>query len=272
MTTIAISPSSSSNKRKTLHDYFATHSASPLKKIKLSPTTHDSLPKPPTTSNLTQKPSTTSNLPNLPPGLSLHPNFITPAEESTLLNFLDCESWRTDLSRRTLHYGGTYCLMPPRTATPSERKAIESQIYTASPIPPELDFLITRMISAGFYTERNKPAFCIVNEYLPGHGISAHVENFRFGEPVCAVTLAGSDVMRFHELEKADDGSVRTGKAGKAPRTGVKRDVWLERRGMMVMTGESRRRWQHEITRGRVKGKEGGWRRVSLTFRTDVKD
>lgn len=161
--------------------------------------------------------------------------------------------------------------MPPRTATPSERKAIETQIYTALPIPTELDFLINRMIAAGFYTEQSKPAFCIVNEYLPGHGISAHVENFRFGEPVCAVTLAGSDVMRFHELEKADDGSVRTGKAGKAPRTGVKRDVVLERRGMMVMTGESRRRWQHEITRGRVKGKEEGWRRVSLTFRTDVK-
>lgn len=128
------------------------------------------------------------------------------------------------------------------------------------------------MIEHGYYTERTKPAFCIVNEYRPGQGISAHVENFRFGEPVCAVTLAGSDMMRFHELEKEDDGSVRTGKAGSAPRTGMKKDVWLERRGMMVMRGEARRRWQHEIVRGRRKGKEQGWRRVSLTFRTDVKE
>jgi len=253
---IALSPS---NKRKTLHDYFTSHSASPTKQVKpFPPLTQDSSPK-------------LSNTSSLPPGLSLRSNFINPAEEQNLLNFLDEESWRTDLSRRTLHYGGTYCLMPPRSATPAERKQIESQIYTAPPLPPEFDFLIDRMIAHGFYNERTKPAFCIVNEYLPGHGISAHVENFRFGEPVCAITLAGADTMRFHELERADDGSVRTGKAGKAPRTGVKRDVWLERRGVMVMMGESRRRWQHEITRGRMKGKDEGWRRVSLTFRTEVK-
>ena len=88
-----------------------------------------------------------------------------------------------------------------------------------------------------------------------------------------ALTLAGGDYMRFHELREADDGSVRSGKAALAVRTGVRKDVWLERRGLCVMRGEARRSWQHEIVRGRerVKREREGWRRVSLTFRTDVK-
>lgn len=77
--------------------------------------------------------------------------------------------------------------------------------------------------------------------------------------------------MRFYELAGEHDGSVRSGKAREAERTGRKVDVVLERRGLVVMTGEARRKWQHEIVRGRVKGKGVGWRRVSLTFRTEVK-
>lgn len=83
------------------------------------------------------------------------------------------------------------------------------------------------------------------------------------------LTLSAGDYMRFHELVNEDDGSVRSGKAGKAERTGSKVDVWLERRGLVVMRGEARRRWQHEIVRGRKGGKVKGWRRVSLTFRVE---
>lgn len=83
------------------------------------------------------------------------------------------------------------------------------------------------------------------------------------------MTLGAGDHMRFHELVAEDDGSVRSGKAGKAERTGRKVDVWLDRRGLVVMRGEARRKWQHEIVRGRKSGKGDGWRRVSLTFRVE---
>lgn len=203
------------------------------------------------------------------PGLSILASFITPEEESSLLSFLDAQSWRTDLSRRTIHYGGTYCLMPPRNAPLSERRAIEQKIITAPNFPDALSFLVERMIEQGLYSQDSRPEYCIVNEYLPGQGISAHVENFRFGEPVCSLTLAGSDAMRFHELGSADDGSVRSGKASVAPRTGKSVDVQLFRRSLAVLTGDSRSTWQHEIARGKKSGKPVGWRRVSLTFRTD---
>jgi len=203
------------------------------------------------------------------PGLTLLPEFVTPTEQLSVLDFLSTQPWRTDLARRTIHYGGTYCLMAPRNATATERAAIEKTIITASPIPHETQWLIDRMISHDLYKDAKRPEYCIVNEYLPGHGISAHVENFRFDEPVCSLTLGDGDFMRFHELAQPDDGSVRSGKAAKAPRTGRKKDVWLPSGSLVVLRREARWRWQHEIVRGKSKGKGEGWRRVSLTYRVE---
>ncbi|KAK8209186.1 hypothetical protein M8818_003881 [Zalaria obscura] len=234
--------------RKTLHDYFG--SAEQLSALKRPFTANGQV-----------------GSARVPPGLSLFPDFITAKEETSLLQFLDAQSWRTDLSRRTMHYGGTYCLMPPRNASPAVRKQYEQNIITAPAIPLELNFLIDRMVAEGLYTINERPEYCIVNEYLPGQGISAHVENFRFGEPVCSLTLAGGDSMRFHELSAAHDGSVRSGKAATAPRTGLRKDVWLASRSLVVLRGDARSKWQHEIVRGRKTGKADCWRRVSLTFR-----
>ncbi|GAB7351097.1 hypothetical protein MBLNU459_g1563t1 [Dothideomycetes sp. NU459] len=203
------------------------------------------------------------------PGLSVLEGFITKVEEDELLAFLDAQKWRTDLSRRTMHYGGNYCLMPPRHATPEVCREIQQNIITAPNIPERLRFLLDRMVEHGLYTPEAVPQYCIVNEYIAGQGISAHVENFRFGEPVCSLTLCGADDMRFHELEEAHDGSVRSGKASTAPRTGRRTDVRLGRRSLVVLCGDARSKWQHEISRGRKSGKSPGWRRVSLTFRTE---
>ena len=72
--------------------------------------------------------------------------------------------------------------------------------------------------------------------------------------------------MRFIELSKADGGSVRSGKAAQAEKTGKKVDIVLPGRSLCVMRGKSRYSWQHEILRS-AKGRGEGWKRVSLTFR-----
>ena len=59
---------------------------------------------------------------------------------------------------------------------------------------------------------------------------------------------------------------MRSGKAGKAERSGRKEDVVLPGRSLLVMRGESRWKWQHEIVRS-SRGRGVGWKRVSLTFR-----
>ena len=200
------------------------------------------------------------------PGLTIYHDFISPAEEASLLAFLNDPSkctWRTDLSRRTMHFGGSYCLMPSKASSPSPTKP---QILQAPSIPNELNWILQRMVDNGIFPPNQKPQYCIVNEYTGSLGISAHTENFQFSEPVVGLSLLSACPIRFHELLEPYDGSVRSGKAGKARKTGRVVDVEMPGRSLLVMSGQSRWRWQHEIVRN-GKGRGLGWKRVSLTFR-----
>jgi alkylated DNA repair dioxygenase AlkB len=202
------------------------------------------------------------------PDLSIISDFVTPREEAELLTFLSSQNWRTDLARRVIHYGGTYCLMPPRSASLEEKKRIESEVLAADPLPSALDCILSRMVEQNIYAKDNRPGYCIVNDYTYAQGISPHVENFRFDEPVCGLTLGDGDFMRFHELTEPDDGSVRSGRAARAKKTGRRVDVWMPPRSLVVMHGEARWKWQHEICRSK-RGRWEGWRRTSLTFRVE---
>lgn len=200
------------------------------------------------------------------PGLTLVPNFIARSEEQSILNFLNDPSkctWRTDLSRRTMHFGGTYCLLPSKSDILIK---ITPDIFQAPSMPEELEWLIQRMVEARVFPSNQRPQYCIVNEYTDNLGISAHTENFQFGEPVVGLSLLSACPIRFHELTEPFDGSVRSGKAGKAEKTGKRVDLDMPGRSLLVMTGESRWKWQHEIVRS-TKGRGPGWKRVSLTFR-----
>ncbi|KAL8964410.1 MAG: hypothetical protein Q9183_004470, partial [Haloplaca sp. 2 TL-2023] len=202
------------------------------------------------------------------PGLSLYGNFISEAEEASLLAFLnDTEKckWRTDLSRRTMHFGGTYCLLPSKKdhgSKPSQKP----EIHQAPPIPPDFQWLIQRMVNHNIYKHNQRPQYCIVNEYTDTLGISTHTENFQFGEPVVGLSLGSACPIRFHELTEPFDGSVRSGKAATAMKTGRVEDVEMPARSLLVMKGLSRWNWQHEIRRT-GKGRGPGWKRTSLTLR-----
>ncbi|MCJ1390995.1 hypothetical protein MMC18_003856 [Xylographa bjoerkii] len=211
------------------------------------------------------------------PGLSLYPDFVSRDEETSILKFLNgvqC-TWRTDISRKTMHFGGEYCLMPPRLSSTGVQKkgqtadalsASEPQVIQAPPMPQEFDWLLQRMTDKGLYPKGLWPQYCIVNHYTGNLGISAHTENFSFAQPVVGLSLLSSCAMRFHELVAPDGGSVRSGKAQKARRTGRHVDVILPGRSLVVMNDDARWKWQHEIVRSR-KGRSAGWERVSLTFR-----
>ena len=173
------------------------------------------------------------------------------------------------VENRVIHYGGSYCLLAPRNASTELKTRIESTIITADPMPSDLAFLIVRMVEHKVFDEDHKPEYCIVNEYRGSQGISAHIENFKFDEPVCGLSLGHGDWMRFHELVNTDDGSVRSGKAAKAQRTGRKVDVWLPPRSLLIMRGLSRYQWQHEICRSKKGRLAVNWKRTSLTFRVE---
>ena len=200
------------------------------------------------------------------PGLTILEDFITVSEEQEILKLLNDPTkctWRTDLSRRTMHFGGTYCLMPPKTTISQNAKP---QVVQAPSMPEELSWLLQRFVDLGVFPDKKRPQYCIVNEYTGNLGISAHTENFQFAEPVVGLSLLSSCPIRFHELTNPFDGSVRSGKAGKAERTRATVDLGMPGRSLLVMRGESRWKWQHEIVRS-TKGRDVGWKRVSLTFR-----
>lgn len=246
-----------SKKRKAINDFFG-----PMSK---RPSSQQALMKPSHGLEGTQNQAFTVKK-TLVPGLTLIPKFIKPAEEQDLLDFLNDSTkctWRTDLSRRTMHFGGTYCLMASKSDVPTDPKP---EILQAPPIPGEIAWLIQRMEDTHVFPNNQRPQYCIVNEYTDNLGISAHTENFQFGEPVVGLSLLSSCPIRFHELTEPFDGSVRSGKAGKAEKTGRKVDVDMPGRSLLVMRGESRWKWQHEIARS-AKSRGVGWKRVSLTFR-----
>lgn len=85
-------------------------------------------------------------------------------------------------------------------------------------------------------------------------------------QSVVGLSLLDPCSMRFIELEEPDGGSVRSGKAAQAKKTGKKEDVALPGKSLCVMRGDSRWKWQHAILRSK-KGRWEGWKRVSLTFR-----
>ena len=167
-----------------------------------------------------------------------------------------------------MHFGGTYCLMPSKSHTSTGAKP---EIISAPPMPQELEWLIQRMVDMDVYPNNQRPQYCIVNEYTDNLGISAHTENFQFGEPVVGLSLLSACPIRFHELTAPFDGSVRSGKAGKAEKAGRTCNVNMPGRSLLIMKGESRWKWQHEILRS-AKGRGPGWKRVSLTFRYRPED
>jgi alkylated DNA repair dioxygenase AlkB len=155
---------------------------------------------------------------------------------------------------------------------PEKGSQAKPQILQAPPIPPAFDWLLSLFVKQGIYSSDDLPQYCIVNEYRNDQGISAHVENFSFGEPVCSLSLGDSCPMRFQQLVKDNDGSVRSGKSKLAEKTGRKEVIQLPGKSLLVLRGEARRRWQHEIPRSRknrkgTSGEDREWRRVSLTFR-----
>lgn len=96
----------------------------------------------------------------------------------------------------------------------------------------------------------------IVNEYLPGQGISTHIDHPGFGPTVCTISLLDDWEMDFSLDWKS-----------KIP-------ALLQRGSCVLLTRDSRSVWQHGITPRKSEFLAGGRRtrqpRLSLTFRTVV--
>ena len=182
--------------------------------------------------------------PHLPPGAGLTPDWINPAQEAALIAFLDAGGWSGELRRRVRHFGYRY----------DYRARVATRDSRIGPLPEALQGLAERMVAEGLFAA--EPDQVIANEYLPGQGISAHVDcEPCFGEMVASLSLLSACEMRFACLESAET-----------------RAVTLPPRSLLVLAGPARSNWTHAIPARRSDVIDGvrvmRQRRVSLTFRT----
>jgi len=124
-------------------------------------------------------------LPNIQ-GLSYIPDFITKDEEKVLVDKIYDQPWLDDLKRRVQHYGYKY----DYTA-----RTIDHEAYLG-PLPDWLVVPCQKLHKEQFFT--SLPDQVIINEYLPGQGISFHRDCVPcFGDTIASLSLGSFVIMQF---------------------------------------------------------------------------
>lgn len=181
---------------------------------------------------------------HLPSGARYVPNFADHALGTWLLSQIDAAEWRVDLKRRVQHYGWRYDYSARRVTADMH----------LGPLPGWMT-RVTNSLAAQPEFDR-RPDQVIVNEYMPGQGISAHVDCAPcFGPAIASLSLGGPAEMVFRNRS-----------------TGQRVNLLLEPLSLLILSGAARYEWSHEIP-ARKSDLIGGvrkprCRRVSLTFRT----
>lgn len=182
----------------------------------------------------------------LPPGATLTRNWLRESSEDDLISVVDAGAWRTDLKRRTQHYGFRYDYTG-RGVDQNDR---------LGPLPAWVEPLSARLVSDGFFDA--SPDQIIVNEYQPGQGIALHADHpSAFGPVVATLSLADMWPMQFD-------------RPGHEPI----REVLLPRCSLLLLGGPARYDWRHGIAKRKTdtasSGRRPRRRRISITFRTVV--
>lgn len=177
-------------------------------------------------------------------GLLLHFEFVSREEEEGLISFIDSNTWSTELKRRVQHYGYKYDYTS---------RSIRFENYLGSlPVP----FLVIAEKIKGLTGEM--PNQAIVNEYVDSQGIAPHIDcEPCFGDTIVSLSLNGTAVMKFRN-----------------PGTTEAIDIFLERRSLLVMKGDARYNWTHEIPGRKFDNYNNTkilrGRRISITFRNAI--
>lgn len=178
---------------------------------------------------------------HLVPGLTYRPAYISESLHERLLAAIDMQEWSRDLQRRVQHYGYRYDY------------GRGHQLSRLGPLPPWAAKIARKLFGDSIVPEL--PDQVIVNEYLPGQGITPHIDDpRRFEETIASLSLGSPTIMDFLSCK-----------------TRERLALLLKPRSLLVLQRESRYDWKHGIAHRKsdiingVKTPRG--RRVSLTFR-----
>lgn len=173
-------------------------------------------------------------------GLQYIPDCITQVEEQALISKIDDQPWLNDLKRRVQHYGYKYDY---------KARSVRPDSYLGS-LPNWLKSITDKLPF--------RPNQAIVNEYLPGQGISAHIDcEPCFDSTIASLSLGSPVIMQFTH-----------------PKTKQNEEIYLKPRSLIILSGEARYEWQHAIP-ARKSDTVGGFkiqrnRRISITYRNVI--
>lgn len=180
-------------------------------------------------------------------GLTYIYDFISENEESNLISIIDSYPWEDSLkSRRVQQYGFKYDYL---------KKTADSSSYIG-PIPFWIQHYCQKLFDKKYF--HKIPDQVIINEYLPGQGISKHVDCIPcFDKTIASLSLNSFCIMDLEHIKTHKSGS-----------------LMLEPRSLLVFTDEARYDWMHSIpfrkedefsNKTFIRG-----RRISLTFRNVI--
>lgn len=180
------------------------------------------------------------------PGLRYRAGYLGLEEQERLLRVIDQQPWITDLKRRVQHYGYRYNYT---------HRSVDPEMYLG-PLPDWARALAVRLHRDGFVDR--VPDQLIINEYVPGQGISSHVDCVPcFGDTILSLSLGSPCIMLFTRLRATE-----------------KVEVLLEPGSLTVMQGDARYTWKHSIPPRKTDAYRGRTitrgRRVSLTLRNII--
>ncbi|XP_044494262.1 alkylated DNA repair protein ALKBH8 homolog [Mangifera indica] len=174
-------------------------------------------------------------------GLYLCRDFLSPQDQSSLLSAVQNEGWFTDASHnQAMRFGDL-----PTWAIKLSNSIREAVLLSDNDLAScDGDKEACPLASDLLWRE---PLFdqLIVNVYQPGEGICAHVDLMRFDDGIAIVSLESSCVMHFTRVREGSS----TGKRETEDPPAEKVPVYLTPGSLVVMSGEARYHWKHEITR-----------------------
>lgn len=133
--------------------------------------------------------------------------------------------------------------------------AVGNEAYLGA-LPDWLSSISKKLHNDGIFPSVSDQA--IVNEYLPGQGISPHIDCVPcFTNIIASLSLGSPCIMEFSN-----------------PKTGEKKSIVLEERSLIVLSGSARYEWQHAIPARKSdiinSIKIERTRRISLTLRNVI--
>jgi alkylated DNA repair dioxygenase AlkB len=174
-------------------------------------------------------------------GVLYIPAYISPQHHDALLATIDAQPWRTDLARRTQHYGYVYDY---------RARSVDASAWLGE-LPAWLARIARQIAVDGLV--QAPPDQAIVNEYQPGQGIADHIDCTPcFDDVIVSLSLGTPVLMDLRRQERHVA-------------------VWLEPRSLLVLRGEGRYAWTHGIARRQYDVRDDArvprGRRLSVTFR-----